>query len=63
MANKEKKNVSVYLQHLEEAFPGTDLSKFEPEATYPMSELMDALRPQPRHERHDVKPRGDIKYV
>ena len=61
--SEEKKNVTVHIQHLKEAFPGTDLSKFEPGATYPMSELMDALQHRPRHERHDVKPRGDIKYV
>ena len=55
MANNEKKNVAVSITHLEEAFPGTDLSEFEPGGTYPMSKLLDALRPRPRHERGDVK--------
>ena len=60
MANKEKKNVSVSLSLLENAFPGIDLPEFEAGETYPMSKLLDALRPRPRH---DTKPRGDIKYV
>jgi hypothetical protein len=41
--SKEKKNVSVNIQHLEEAFFDIDLSEFEPGATYPVSKLMDAL--------------------
>ena len=39
----ERKNVAVSITHLEEAFPGTDLSEFELGETYPMVELMDAL--------------------
>jgi hypothetical protein len=31
---KEKKNVSVNIQYLEEAFSDIDLSEFEPGATY-----------------------------
>lgn len=50
MSNK-KKNVTVSISQLEEAFHGIDPSEFEPGETYPMSTLLDALRPRPRHER------------
>lgn len=55
MANKEKKNVTVSITQLENAFPNIDLSEFEPGETYPMSTLLNALRPRPQHERGGTK--------
>ena len=46
--SEEKKNVTVHIQHLEEAFPGTDLSKFEPGEMYLMSKLLGTLRLDPQ---------------
>lgn len=63
MANKEKKNVTVNISHLEEAFSGTDLSEFEPGETYLMSKLLGMLRPRFHNGMicPKLKSRGDKK--
>ena len=52
---EEKKNITVSIQQLEEAFPDTDLSEFKPGETYPTSTLLDVLHPRPCRERGDIK--------
>jgi hypothetical protein len=54
-------NVTVRISHLEEAFPGTNLSEFKPGATYPMSELMDALGFFHVHGRPKLQPRLNVR--
>lgn len=62
MANKEeKKNATVNIQHLEEAFPDTDLSEFEPGETYPLPKLMDALGFFHVHGRPKLRPRNNVR--
>jgi hypothetical protein len=59
--SKEKKNASVNIQHLEEAFSDTDLSEFKPGATYPMSKLFDALGLLHVHGRPKLRPSGNVR--
>ena len=58
---EEKKNVSVSIQHLEEAFSGIDISEFEPGETYPMPKLLDALGFFHVHGRPKLRLRGDTR--